>query len=66
MQAFQKTSAYRVLMIAGLHVGAIIVFLLWLGPRLRLGRLARRSSLWLRSPPTLGSLKTERRFFVLH
>jgi competence protein ComEC len=40
VQAFQKTSAYHVLVIAGLHVGALIVFLLWLGGRLRLGRFA--------------------------
>jgi competence protein ComEC len=40
VQAFQKTSAYHVLVIAGLHVGALIVFLLWLGRRLRIGRLA--------------------------
>jgi competence protein ComEC len=40
VQAFQKTSAYHVLVIAGLHVGAIIVFLLWLGRRLRMSRLA--------------------------
>ena len=36
VQAFQKTAAYHVLVIAGLHVGALVVFLLWLGKRLRL------------------------------
>ncbi len=34
--AFQKTGAYHVLVIAGLHVGALVVFLLWLCRRLRL------------------------------
>ena len=36
VQAFQKTAAYHVLVIAGLHVGALVVFLLWLGRRMRL------------------------------
>src|ERR1700722_4768524 len=36
VEAFQKTAAYHVLVIAGLHVGALVVFLLWLGRRLRL------------------------------
>jgi competence protein ComEC len=34
--AFQKTAAYHVLVVAGLHVGAITVFFFWLGRRLRL------------------------------
>ena len=34
--AFQKTAAYHVLVVAGLHVGALVVFLYWLGRRLRL------------------------------
>jgi competence protein ComEC len=34
--AFQKTSAYHVLVVAGLHVGALAVFFFWLGRRLRL------------------------------
>lgn len=33
---FQKTGAYHVLVVAGLHVGAVCVFLLWIGHRLRL------------------------------
>ena len=33
--AFQKTSAYHVLVVAGLHVGALVVFLFWLCRRLR-------------------------------
>ncbi|MFZ3218174.1 MAG: ComEC/Rec2 family competence protein [Candidatus Acidiferrales bacterium] len=33
--AFQKTAAYHVLVVAGLHVGALVVFLWWLGKRLR-------------------------------
>jgi competence protein ComEC len=33
---FQKTSAYHVLVVAGLHVGALAVFLFWLCRRLRL------------------------------
>ncbi|MGC2720657.1 MAG: ComEC/Rec2 family competence protein, partial [Candidatus Acidiferrales bacterium] len=39
VRALQKTSSYPLLVIAGLHVGAIIVFLLWLERRLHLGRL---------------------------
>jgi ComEC/Rec2-related protein len=38
--AFQKTTAYHVLVVAGLHVGALIVFLYWLGRRLRLPSMA--------------------------
>jgi competence protein ComEC len=34
--AFQKTAAYHVLVVAGLHVGALVVFLFWLCRRLRL------------------------------
>ena len=34
--AFQKIAAYHVLVVAGLHVGALVVFLLWLCRRLRL------------------------------
>ncbi|MFZ3333706.1 MAG: ComEC/Rec2 family competence protein [Candidatus Acidiferrales bacterium] len=34
--AFQKTAAYHVLVVAGLHVGALVIFLLWIGRRLRL------------------------------
>lgn len=33
--AFQKTGAYHVLVVAGLHVGALAVFFYWLGRRLR-------------------------------
>jgi competence protein ComEC len=33
--AFQKTSVYHVLVVAGLHVGALAVFFFWLGRRLR-------------------------------
>jgi competence protein ComEC len=36
---FQKTSAYHVLVLAGLHVAALVFFLLWLTRRLRLLRL---------------------------
>jgi competence protein ComEC len=36
VEAFQKTAAYHVLVIAGLHVGALVVFLLWVGRRLRM------------------------------
>lgn len=38
--AFQKTAAYHVLVVAGLHVGALVVFLYWLGRRLRLPWIA--------------------------
>jgi competence protein ComEC len=40
MTAFQKTSAYHVLVVAGLHVGALAVFFFWLGRRLRLSMVA--------------------------
>jgi len=33
--AFQKTAAYHVLVVAGLHVGALVVFLFWVCRRLR-------------------------------
>ncbi len=33
--AFQKTAAYHVLVVAGLHVGALVVFFLWVCRRLR-------------------------------
>jgi competence protein ComEC len=33
--AFQKTAAYHVLVVAGLHVGALVVFLFWACRRLR-------------------------------
>ena len=33
--AFQKTAAYHVLVVAGLHVGALVVFLFWLCRRMR-------------------------------
>ena len=47
--AFQKTAAYHVLVVAGLHVGALVVFLFWLCRRLRL-------SIGLTSMVTLGVL----------
>jgi competence protein ComEC len=34
--AFQKTAAYHVLVVAGLHTGALVVFVFWLCRRLRL------------------------------
>jgi competence protein ComEC len=34
--AFQKTAVYHVLVVAGLHVGALAVFFFWLGRKLRL------------------------------
>ena len=33
--AFQKTAAYHVLVVAGLHVGALVMFLFWVCRRLR-------------------------------
>jgi competence protein ComEC len=33
--AFQKTAAYHILVVAGLHTGALVVFLLWFCRRLR-------------------------------
>jgi competence protein ComEC len=38
--AFQKTAAYHVLVVAGLHVGALVIFLWWVGKRLRFSILA--------------------------
>ncbi|GAC1683087.1 MAG: hypothetical protein PVS2B2_22150 [Candidatus Acidiferrum sp.] len=35
---FQKTGVFHVLVVAGLHVGALAVFLFWLGRRLRIPR----------------------------
>jgi competence protein ComEC len=46
---FQKTGAYHVLVVAGLHVGALCVFLLWLGRKLR-------SPAWLTGFVTFGAL----------
>ncbi|MFZ0818767.1 MAG: DNA internalization-related competence protein ComEC/Rec2 [Candidatus Acidiferrales bacterium] len=37
---FRKTSAYHVLVIAGLHVAALAAFVVWVGERLRARRLA--------------------------
>ncbi len=37
---FQKTSAYHVLVVAGLHVGALVIFLYWLGRRLHFSAAA--------------------------
>lgn len=39
-EAFQKTSSYHVLVIAGLHVAALAAFVVWCCSRFRLGRLA--------------------------
>jgi len=47
--AFQKTAAYHVLVVAGLHVGALVVFLFWLCRRLRF-------SIVVTSVVTLGAL----------
>ena len=38
---FQKTGVYHVLVLAGLHVGALAAFFLWAGRRLRLGLASR-------------------------
>jgi competence protein ComEC len=38
--AFQKTAVYHVLVVAGLHVGALAVFFFWLGRKLRFSVLA--------------------------
>jgi competence protein ComEC len=38
---FQKTGVYHVLVLAGLHVGALAAFFLWAGRRLRLSQLQR-------------------------
>ena len=37
---FQKTGVFHVLVVAGLHVGALAFFLYWIGRELRLSRLA--------------------------
>jgi competence protein ComEC len=36
---FQKTGVFHVLVVAGLHVGALAVFLFWAGRKLRLSPL---------------------------
>jgi competence protein ComEC len=41
VESFQQTGAYHVLVVAGLHVGVLVVVLLWIGRKLRLGILAR-------------------------
>ncbi len=46
---FQKTGAFHVLVLAGLHVGVLCAFLLWLGRKLR-------SPLWLTAIVTLTAL----------
>lgn len=38
---FQKTGVFHVLVVAGLHVGALAYFLIWLGRKLRLPAAAR-------------------------
>src|SRR5580692_2689296 len=38
---YQKTGVYHVLVLAGLHVGALAAFFLWAGRRLRLGLFPR-------------------------
>ena len=38
--AFQKTAAYHILVVAGLHTGALVIFLLWLCRRFRIGTIA--------------------------
>jgi competence protein ComEC len=38
---FQKTGVFHVLIVAGLHVGALAVFLYWLARKLRLPQMAR-------------------------
>jgi competence protein ComEC len=40
---FQKTGVYHVLVLAGLHVGALAAFFLWAGRRLRIALLPRIS-----------------------
>ncbi len=39
--AYQKTGVYHVLVLAGLHVGALTAFFIWAGRRLRLDLLSR-------------------------
>jgi competence protein ComEC len=39
--AFQQTGVYHVLVLAGLHVGALTAFFIWAGRRLRLSLLTR-------------------------
>jgi competence protein ComEC len=38
---FQQTGVYHVLVLAGLHVGALTAFFIWAGRRLRVGLLSR-------------------------
>ena len=39
MRDFQKTGTFHVLVVAGLHVGAIAVLLFWVGRKLRRARV---------------------------
>jgi competence protein ComEC len=39
--AYQKTGVYHVLVLAGLHVGALTAFFIWAGRRMRLGFASR-------------------------
>jgi competence protein ComEC len=41
---YQKTGVYHVLVLAGLHVGALAAFFLWVGRRLRLALFSRIAS----------------------
>src|SRR6185437_3647301 len=54
--AFQKTAAYHVLVVAGLHVGALAVFFFWLGRRFRLP-IAVTSLLTIAALAAMGSRK---------
>ena len=38
---FQKTGVFHVLVVAGLHVGALALFLFWLARKLRMPQIAR-------------------------
>jgi competence protein ComEC len=52
--AFQKTAAYHVLVVAGLHVGALVIFLWWVGKRLRFSMLAISATTLLALPAYVG------------
>ena len=60
--AFQKTAAYHVLVVAGLHVGALVIFLFWIGRRLRLPVSLIGLVTLLALVLTWGSCRTGRRF----
>ncbi len=61
---FQKTGVYHVLVLAGLHVGALAAFFLWAGRRLHLGLSPRILLTLLRLPRMRVSSRIAHRLFA--